>query len=342
MKLKSHIPISLSLVIAVSVAVMVVAAAVQLCCGAYPIALGDVWMTLTGGAVTDNERVAAVVVNLRLPRVVAGLFVGVNLALAGAVFQAITRNEMASPYLLGVSHGAGLVAMLTLVLFPAAVAFMPALAMLGGIAAFLVVYAVAWRHGTSPVRLVLAGVIVGAVVGSVQMVLRFLIEDLETLSGALNWMAGSLTGSDWSVVKRVAPWSVLSTALILFGARDLDLMALGDEKAKSLGMRVEDMRFVLATAAILASASAVSAAGLVGFVGLLAPHIVRSLVGSSHARLLTGCLFVGPALLMGSDAIARLAFSPLQLPVGVVTGLIGGVFFLILMRRRLNAGGGRV
>lgn len=331
-----HHSFGLFAVFAVSLTVIVFSAAVQLCCGSFPVSLGDVWMTLCGQ--TTDERLTAIIINLRLPRVIAGLLVGANLALAGAVFQAITRNEMASPYLLGVSQGAGLVAMLVIVLLPAALAWLPVLAMLGGIVAFAVVYAVAWRHGTSPVRLVLAGVIVGAVVGSVQMVLRFLIADVETLTGALNWMAGSLTGADWACVRRVAPWTLVSCAALLLGARHLDLMTLGDDSAKALGMRVEPMRFVLATMAILASASAVSAAGLVGFVGLLAPHIVRSVVGPLHRPLLMGCLFAGPALLMGSDAVARLAFSPLQLPVGVVTGLVGGIFFLYLMRRKAVGG----
>ncbi|WP_193213434.1 FecCD family ABC transporter permease [Luteolibacter marinus] len=279
-----------------------------------------------------------IVWNVRLPRVLVAIFVGINLSLAGTILQAVTRNEMASPYLLGVSSGAGLAAIAVLVLFPALSPLLPAVAMAGGAVAFLLVYAIAWNRGTSPVRLVLAGVVVAAIAGSMQTGLFFLAKDLNVIQNALAWTTGSLTGTGWEQVRQVAPWTFVALLTALASARQLDVLQLGEATARALGMRVERARFLLAATAIVATGSAVAVAGLVGFVGLIVPHVVRTLAGSAHRRLLTGCVFAGPALLGSADAFARLAVRPSQLPVGIVTGCIGGIFFLYLMRRRREFG----
>lgn len=279
-----------------------------------------------------------IVWNVRLPRVLVGLLVGINLAYSGSIFQAVTRNELASPYLLGVSSGAGLAILLTLVLCPVLGPHLPLIAMLGGGAAFLLVYTIAWHHGTSPVRLVLAGVIVAAIAGSLQTAVFFLAKDLAVVQNALAWTTGSLTGAGWEQVRMIAGWTVVVVVLSLAGARHLDVLLLGDATARALGMSVELTRFLLAATAIMAAASSVAVAGLVGFVGLIVPHVVRNLAGSAHRRLLPGCLFAGPALLVSADAAARLLFSPVQVPVGIVTGVLGGIFFLYLMRRRREIG----
>ncbi|MBN2711170.1 MAG: iron ABC transporter permease [Planctomycetes bacterium] len=279
-----------------------------------------------------------IVWTVRLPRVLIGLMVGINLAFSGSIFQAITRNEMASPYLLGVSSGAGLMILLVLVIFPALGVHLPLIAMAGGLAAFITVYAIAWNHGTSPVRLVLAGVIVGAITGALQSSLFFFARDITVVQNAMAWTTGSLTGVGWEQVRMIAPWTIVCIVLSFSGARYLDVLLLGDPTAKALGMSVERTRFLLAGTAILSAASAVSVAGLVGFVGLIVPHIVRSLVGSPHQRMLAGCLFAGPALLISADTTSRLILSPIQIPVGIVTGVLGGGFFLYLMRRKQEFG----
>lgn len=279
-----------------------------------------------------------IVWNVRLPRVLVGVMVGINLAFSGSIFQAITRNELASPYLLGVNSGAGLAILSVVVLYPALEAHLPLIAMLGGSGAFLLVYMIAWHHGTSPVRLVLAGIIVAAIAGSLQTAIFFFARDLGVIQNALAWTTGSLTGVGWQHVRLVIPWMVVSVVLGLSATRHLDVLLLGDPAARALGMAVERTRFLLAATAIIAAASSVAVVGLVRFVGLIVPHIVRNLVGSSHWPLLVGCLFAGPALLVSADAVARLAFSPLQVPVGIVTGILGGVFFLYLMRHRQEIG----
>ena len=341
--LSSRRTVAFAALLAVSALVLLAGVLMQVCLGAYPVPLARVLDLVAGRPVPEEMR--DIVLSLRLPRAVAGILVGVNLSLAGAVFQTITRNEMASPYLLGVSQGSGLVISLVVILCPTLLPVLPLVAMVGGVAAFFVVYAIAWDGaGASPVRLVLAGVIFGAVTGGVQSALTYFVDDIQTARNASTWLAGSLVGSDWSDVRTVLPWTLVAFLGIVVLSRHLDMLLLGEQEAVALGVPVNRIRFVLALFAVLASASAVAAAGLVGFVGLIVPHVVRAFTGPRHARLLVGCAVAGPALLVVADAGSRLLLSPLQLPVGIVTGAVGGVFFLFLMkrgRRTFSAGGGR-
>jgi iron complex transport system permease protein len=337
--------------------VVLVATTLQLSFGAYPLAPLDAWRTLAnpavlaneaawqafllGGTVPEYETGTLVVWTIRLPRVLVALLVGVNLAVSGAILQAITRNELASPFVLGVSSGAGLAVLLTVVVFAGLLPFLPLFAAVGGGIAFLLVYAIAWQGGTNPVRLVLAGVIVSSVFGSIQTGLFLLIEDVGLAQGVVAWTAGSLVGADWAQVRMLLPWTVIAVGSAFAGARELNVLTLGEETADSLGLSVERVRFFLSAVAVLAAATSVAAAGIVGFVGLVVPHIVRRSVGTDHKRLLVGCAFVGPALLIAADAGARLALNPAQIPVGIVTGLLGGPYFLYLMRKHGGFGGFR-
>ena len=353
----------LTCIILVSLAVIVLAMIVQLAFGSYTVSWREAWRALTDPLVWQNPSVLVrflggedaaralhlleapalstatlVVWSIRLPRVLVGVLVGANLALSGTIFQAITRNELASPYLLGVSSGAGLAVLLGLMVWPVLGAHLPLVAMVGGSAAFVLVYGIAWHHGTSPVRLVLAGVIVGAIATSIQTMLFMTAKDLTMVQNAMAWTAGSLTGTGWNQVRMIMPWTLACVVLGLSASRYLDVLMLGDPTASALGMNVERVRFLLAAVAILAASSAVAVAGLVGFVGLIVPHIVRTIVGSSHRWLIPGCLLTGPALLVSADVLARLAFAPVQVPVGIVTGVLGGIFFLFMMRHRREVG----
>lgn len=354
---------ALTLVIFISLAIVVLGGLVQLGAGSYGMTWREAWAAVTdpqlwshpellcrivlgeqianslGYGSTDAIQTSTLIVwTVRMPRVLVAVIVGINLAFSGSIFQAVTRNEMASPYLLGVSSGASLAIYLVLVAFPGLGVHLPLLAMVGGLAAFVIVYGIAWNHGTSPVRLVLAGVIVGAIAQSIQSGLHYFVRDPNVIQNASAWTSGSLIGASWAHVRMVLPWTVVCVTLALSGARYLDILLLGDSTAKSLGMSIERVRFLLAATAVLSASSAVAAAGMIGFVGLIVPHIVRSMVGSPHGRLLVGCLVAGPALLIGADAASRLLLNPLQLPVGIVTGVLGGGFFLYLMRRKREFG----
>jgi len=344
----------LGIVVAGSSLVVLVAATLQLSFGAYPISPVAAWRTLLdptvllsggawnaflfGGPVPAYETGTLVAWTIRLPRVLVGVLVGMNLAVSGAILQAVTRNELASPFVLGVSSGAGLAVLLTVVVFTGFLPYLPLFAAVGGGVAFLLVYGIAWQGGTSPVRLVLAGVIVSSVFGSVQTGLFLLLEDVGVIQSVVAWTTGSLVGADWAQVRMILPWTVVAVGAALLGSRQLNVLTLGERTASSLGMSVEHVRFGLSGVAVLAAAASV-AAGIVGFVGLVVPHIVRRLVGTDHKRLLIGCVFAGPALLTAADAGARLALNPAQIPVGIVTGLVGGPYFLYLMRKHRDFGG---
>lgn len=339
------------------------AALVQAAGGAYAISLGQAWDALTDPALWGHGPTWArlllgdglgdwlglgpaqplptgtlVVWSVRVPRIIVGALVGADLAVAGAIFQALTRNDLASPYTLGVGAGAGLGVWVALVALPSLGPHLPLVASLGGAAAFVLVYAIAWQGGAQPTRLVLAGVIVAALAGSVQTALFFMAPDLAVIQDAAAWTAGSLSGVGWAHVRLALPLTVLVLALAFGAVRALDVIHLGDGPARALGQAVERARFGLAALAILAAATSVSVAGHVAFVGLIVPHVVRARMGGTHRDLLLGCVLVGPALLCSADAVARLALSPIQLPVGVVTGLLGGAYFLWLMRRHSRWG----
>nr|WP_254536691.1 iron ABC transporter permease [Halomarina sp. BCD28] len=298
-----------------------------------------------GVSTTEVELSTAtnVVWNIRLPRVFVAVLVGAALAISGAIFQAVTRNELASPFILGVSSGAGLAVLLTLVVFSGLSSLLPLFAALGGALAFALVYLIAWKGGTSPVRLVLAGVVVSTVFQSLQTALFTFAGDIGVVQQALAWTTGSLTGVAWPEVRTALPWTLLAVVLALALSRQLNVLLLGERTASSLGMPVERTRFLLSGVAIVAASASIAVAGIVSFVGLVVPHVVRTVVGSDYRRLVVGCVFAGPALMAAADVGARLFFEvvfgqPQQLHAGIVTGLVGGPYFLYLMRRQQQLG----
>lgn len=337
-----------------SLVIVVLGGLVQVSFGTYSMTLTEAWQAvlnpdvllnpnawsafLLGTDLPEMGKESLIVWNIRLPRVLVAILVGANLSVSGAIFQAVTRNELASPYILGVSSGAGLAILLTLVVFSGLAPFLPLIAAGGGALAFLLVYIIAWKGGTSPVRLVLAGVIVGTLFQSMQTAMFFFADNLAIVQSAIAWTTGSLTGVDWEQVRLALPSTVVALFLSVVAARQLNVLLLGEQTAKSLGMSVERTRFLLSGVAILAASAAIAVAGIVGFVGLIVPHLVRNLVGSDYKNLIVGCVFAGPALMVVADVGARLAMGPTQLPVGIVTGLVGGPYFLYLMRRQQNLG----
>ncbi|MFP4554962.1 MAG: FecCD family ABC transporter permease [Actinomycetota bacterium] len=349
-----------------SVAIVIVAGLIQVRYGSYNMVFFEAWRAVTDPAVILNPDAwrailfgpgvpilgaefpdvsdeTLIVWTIRMPRVFTAVLVGTALAISGAIFQAVTRNELASPFVLGVSSGAGFTVLLTLVVFSGLTPFVPLLAAVGGTLAFLIVYVIAWQGGTSPVRLVLAGVIVNMVFQALQRALFFFADDIGVVQSAIAWITGSLTGVGWEQFRLALPPTLITAVLAIAGARQLNVLLLGEETASALGMRVELVRFLLSGVAILAASGAIAVAGIVGFFGLVVPHVVRIVVGSDYRRLIVGCLFAGPALMVSADVGARLGMqvvfgTPGQLPVGIVTGLIGGPYFLYLMRRQDRLG----
>lgn len=292
---------------------------------------GRILQALSAPGDTPWQRV---IWDIRLPRVLVGALVGMHLATSGAILQAVMGNPLADPGIIGISSGAGLAGILILLVFPHHQALVPPMAFLGAMTAAVLIYALAWRGGIQPMRVVLAGVAVSALCAAGISAVMVLFSD--RIQGALMFMNGALTLKGWSELGTLWPYSAAMLPVALFAARRLDVIVLGDDVARGLGMNVQANRLALTAIAALLAASAVSAVGLLGFVGLIVPHIVRLVLGTSHALLIPGCFLFGATLVIVSDSIARTLFSPVEIPVGIMMAALGVPFFLALLRRTMS------
>lgn len=281
----------------------------------------------------EHSAASQIVWNLRLPRALTGAMVGANLALSGAILQAVMRNPLADPHIIGISAGAGLTGVLVLVLFPALTYLIAPAAFLGAMAAAVMIYVLAWKNGIKPVRIILAGVAVSAFLGA--GISGILIFHSDRVHGALMWMVGGLAAVSWQEVTLLAPYAAVGLVLSLLGAPYLNMLHLGDDMARGLGVSVEQVRILLTAVAALLAASAVSAAGLLGFVGLIVPHTARLLIGHDYRFLIPASALLGAAIVTLSDTVARLLFAPVELPVGLIMAFLGAPFFLFLLRREV-------
>jgi iron complex transport system permease protein len=271
-----------------------------------------------------------VLFDIRMPRVVLGALVGSVLAMTGAAYQGVFRNTLADPYLLGVAAGGGLGA--TLALARGADDHLVVLyALVGALVAVAATYALGRSVGGRAVTsLVLAGVAVGSFLTAVQTYL--LQRRVETLREVYSWILGRLTTVGWGEVAILSPYFVVCAVVLLATGRLLDVMSVGDDEARSLGVDVDRVRMIVILAATLATAAAVSVSGLIGFVGIIIPHAVRLIFGWSYRTIIPLAILFGAAFLMGADVIARTAVAPAELPIGVVTAFIGAPFFVIVLR----------
>lgn len=272
---------------------------------------------------------------VRLPRVVAGVLVGGALAVAGALLQASVRNPLADPGLLGVTAGAGLGGLLAIVMFPERPGLVAPAAFCGGLLAVAVLLIAAWGGGrvAGPLRLVLSGVAVQAILFSLIALVTFIYAD--RAPAFVSFTIGSLVGLGWKDAARIAPVVAIGCALALAWTRVLNLLLLDDDSAGGVGLAVRRARVGASCLAALLAASAASVAGLVGFVGLVVPNWVRVLVGPDHRLLLPLCILGGGALLVLADTVARTVAAPLELPVGALLALVGGPYFLFVLWRKL-------
>ena len=287
----------------------------------------------TSSGLSDQE--AAILWQLRLPRVVLGGLVGAMLALAGAAYQGVFRNPLADPYLLGAAAGAGLGATLAIAYGPDTsgwpVDLLPLAAFAGAVAGVVAAYALG-RSGPArtTTSLILSGVAVAAFLTAIQTYVQQ--RESETLREVYGWILGRLTTAGWREVVLIVPYALVSTAAILLHGRLIDVLAVGDDEASSLGVRAARVRLVVVAAATLATAAAVAVSGLIGFVGIIVPHTIRLLAGSSHRLLAPLSLVAGAAFLILADLAARTVIAPAELPIGVVTAIVGAPFFALVLR----------
>ncbi|WP_411106274.1 FecCD family ABC transporter permease [Streptomyces sp. cmx-4-9] len=301
--------------------------------GDFPIAPIDVVRTLTGDGTPAHQFV---VNELRLPRVVVALLVGAALGMAGAVFQSVSRNPLGSPDLLGFGHGSVVGALVVIILFQGGATEVAVGALCGGLLTGIVVYLLAYKRGIQGYRLVLVGIGASAVLIAL---IQYLLTKAQVVDAtrAMVWLTGSLAGRDWAQVKPLLALCAVLFPLVLAQGRSVRIMQMGDDAAYALGVRVERTRLLLMFAAILLTTAASAAAGPISFVALAAPQLARRLTRSPGANLMTGAL-MGSVLLLVSDWASQRAFGADQLPVGVVTGLLGGVYLLWLLVAERKAG----
>ncbi|MEV8536816.1 iron chelate uptake ABC transporter family permease subunit [Streptomyces sp. NPDC051211] len=314
-------------------AVMLLMAVVLIGTGDFPIAPLDVVRTLLGHGAPADEFI---VHDLRLPRVLVAVLVGAALGMAGAVFQSVSRNPLGSPDLLGFGHGAAVGALGVIVLFKGDAETVAAGALAGGLLTGGAIYLLAYKRGINGYRLVLVGIGASAMlIAGIQYLLTK--SQLVDATRAMIWLTGSLAGRDWAQVGPLAATCAVLFPLVLGQGRALRMMEMGDDAAAAVGVRVERTRMLLMLAAILLTTAAAAAAGPIAFVALAAPQLARRLTRSPGSNLISGAL-MGAVLLLVSDWAAQRAFGSAQLPVGVVTGLVGGVYLLWLLVTERRAG----
>jgi len=308
--------------------------------GSEPLTTAEVWAALRGEGAANIRQI---VVDLRAPRALMAILVGGGLSLSGAVFQALLRNPLAEPYILGISGGAATGAVLALALGLAASLSwaLPAAAFAGALVAiFLVLRVAATADHRVDVRvLLLAGVVVGAFFTAC-MAFVLSISDARTVRSAVLWMMGSLAGSDWRTVWMVTLYSIPAVVALVGLARPLNLLAIGEETAGYLGADVERVKRTAYVLASLLTAAGVAATGVIGFVGLIVPHSIRLMVGADYRVLLPLAFLAGAVFLMLADIAARTIMRPTEVPIGVITVFVGVPLFLLLLRRSVGAGTG--
>lgn len=321
-------------------AVLAAAAVVAVCVGAADISPAELLRALGPvhtPAAAQSAVNRAIIWELRLPRVALAALVGAALAVAGATFQALFRNPMADPYVIGVSSGAALGATLALLLALnfrfLDVGAVPLLAFAGALGTVVVVYQLGQvGNAVSLLTLLLAGIAVGSFLSALVSLLVYFAG--QRLHQVVFWLMGGFEGADWSKVRLALPYFALGTAVILVHARELNALLLGEDTALHLGVEVERAKKLLLAGAALLTATAVAVSGLIGFVGLVVPHALRLLGGPDHRYLIPASALAGAALLVAADTLARTIIAPTELPVGLITALSGGPFFLYILRNR--------
>lgn len=284
-----------------------------------------------------SEQQSAILWQLRMPRVVLAGLVGAMLSLAGAAYQGVFRNPLADPYLLGVAAGAGLGATLAIAYLPSGSAWpidpLPLAAFVGALVGVTLTYVLGranWR-GRTTATLILAGVATASFLTAVQT--YFQQREDETLRQVYTWILGRLTTASWTEVGLVLPYLFVSSVAILLHRRLLDVLSVGDEEADSLGVDTRRVRLVVVVAASLGTAAAVAVSGLIGFVGVIVPHTVRLLFGSSYRLVIPLSIVFGATFLVLADLVGRTLVAPAEIPIGVITAFLGAPFFLLVLRR---------
>jgi iron complex transport system permease protein len=299
--------------------------------GGVSVPLKEVFASLAG---RNTEASNLIIMQFRLPRIAAAILIGAALAVAGALLQGVIRNPLASPDLLGVTGGAS-VAVVAFMTFVTgySIHWVPFIAIGGALVATTINYVFAWKKGVSPFRLVLIGIGISTAMGALTTFL--LISGPAYLAAqVLNWMTGSIYGTNWSYIEVLWPWVAIFIPLSLLLAKELNVQSLGEDVARGLGSRLQLSRMILLFYSVALAGAAVGVAGTISFIGLMAPHIARMLVGNSYKLIIPVSALIGAIILLLADLAGRMLFQPLDVPAGVFTAGIGAPFFMYLLFKR--------
>lgn len=326
LRISARVPLVVGVLLALTLALMVVAIGV----GAVTVSPGEVLASLRG---TGTGEHTFIVRELRLPRVLIAVVTGVALGTAGTILQGLTRNPLAAPEIIGITAGANVAAVVVAIVLPSfPLAFMPVAAFGGALVATGAVYALAWRGGLSPTRLILVGIGITMVGQAVTAgIINF--APVFRVTRVIGWLSGSVYGRGWIHLGPSAVWIAVLIPVVFVLGRRLDVLQLGSDVAQGLGVNLERTRAALLLCSVALAAAAVAVAGPVGFVGLLAPHISRFLVPNTHAGLLPTAALVGGLMVLFADTLGRTVMAPIEIPVGVVTAVVGVPYFLFLLLR---------
>lgn len=330
-RLNRRVPAVLLALVVVTLAAMVASIGQ----GEYPIPPLEVVKTILGW---DSNRDYSFIINtLRLPRTLVAFMVGVGLAISGTILQGLTRNPLADPSIIGINAGASLAVVSLIVLFPSAPMYLlPWSAFGGAVVVAASIYLLTWNQGSSPIQLILVGIGLAAIATALTN-LAIAFGEISSVSQALVWLAGSVYGCSWEHVATILPWLIVLTALALILAPQLNILNLGDDVARGLGSAVEWQRGLLLLISVALAGAAVATAGTIAFVGLIAPHLGRMLVGPTHEGAIPTAALMGGAIVVLADLAGRTAFAPIELPCGIITAVVGAPYFLYLLYRNRNA-----
>ncbi len=326
LRVRRRVPVVLSILALATFAAMVFGVSV----GEYPIPPLDAFATIIGFN-SANADYSFVINMLRLPRVLIALLVGMGLAVSGTILQCLTRNPLAAPGIIGVNAGASLAAVGLIVLLPNAPFFAIPIAAFGGAMAItILIYLMVWEKGNSPIYLILVGIGLSAIANALTTAI-VTFGEINSVSQALVWIAGSVAGRGWQYFWPLVPWLAIFLPLTFLLSKDLDALYLGEDVATSLGSPLEWRRGFLWSSAVALAAASVATAGTIAFVGFIAPHLARQLVGPNHQGLIPTAAIVGGFLVVFADLCSRILFAPLEIPCGIITATIGAPYFLFLL-----------
>ncbi|KKY00362.1 iron ABC transporter permease [Paraclostridium benzoelyticum] len=282
----------------------------------------------------DNKMVTTIVYKMRLPRNILAALVGANLAVSGVLLQSVMKNPLADPGITGVSSGASVAAIFILLLLPQYTGILPIAAFIGGAIACILVFLMAYKNGLKPGRIVLAGVAINTILGGVISYLSTMYSD--RIQSAMLWLNGSLATKTWADVEMLFIYSIVGLVVSLFLIRSANVLQLGDDSATNLGFNVNLTRLLISGVAVFLAATSTAVVGIISFVGLIVPHISRMIMGSDHKFTIPFSMILGSIVLLVADTLGRTIGGAVEIPVGVIMSIVGGPFFLYLLRKRGN------